>query len=166
MYDIAREIKAAVDIRDVAERYGVHFGARNQANCPFHDDRHPSASIKNGRFHCYVCGLHLDIFEFVQQMDGCDFNGAKERLNDLFRLGLNLKKPASSEEINRKKAEWERREAELAAYRSEYEDKQEEFIRLYRIPKPPPDSPLWGQYARLMGRMDYLEWWFSENRWR
>ena len=105
MYDVAKEIKARVDIRDVAESYGVHFDERRQGKCPFHDDRHPSASIKNGRFHCYVCGLHLDIFEFVQQFDGCSFNGAKERLNDMFRLGLDLKKPMSFAETDRLRRE-------------------------------------------------------------
>lgn len=166
MYDVAKEIKARVDIRDVAESYGVHFDERRQGKCPFHDDRHPSASIKNGRFHCYVCGLHLDIFEFVQQFDGCSFNGAKERLNDMFRLGLDLKKPMSFAETDRLRREREKRKAELAAYRAEYEAKQAEFIRLYRLPAPSPDNPLWGEYAGLLGRLDYLEWWFTENRWR
>ena len=166
MYDAAKEIKARVDIRDVAESYGVHFNDKWQGKCPFHDDRHPSASIKNGRFHCYVCDLHLDIFEFVQQFDGCSFNGAKERLNSLFHLGLDLKKPMSSAEMDRLRQERQKREAEIAAYRAEYEAKQAEFIRLYRLPAPPPDNPSWGEYARLLGRLDYLEWWFTENRWR
>lgn len=166
MYDIAREIKSMVDMRDVAEVYGVHFNGKNQAKCPFHDDRHPSASIKNSRFHCYVCDLHLDIFEFVQRMDGCDFNGAKERLNDMFHLGLDLKKPIPSAEMERLRREREKKEMELEMYRAEYEAKQAEFIRLYRTPPPPPGSPSWGEYAKMMGRMDYLEWWFSMNRWR
>lgn len=57
MFDAAKEIKATVDIRDVAELYGVHFGARNQARCPFHEDKHPSASIKTGGFTamCAIC---------------------------------------------------------------------------------------------------------------
>ena len=166
MFDAAKEIKATVDIRDVAELYGVHFGARNQARCPFHEDKHPSASIKNGRFHCYVCDLHLDVFDFVQQIDGCNFQGAMERLNDAFRLGLDLKKPVPSAEMARLRRERDRREAELEAYRAEYNAKQEEFIRIYRAPKPPAESHLWGEYARLLGRLDYLEWWFTENRWR
>lgn len=166
MYDLAREIKEAVDIQALAECYGVHFGSRNQAKCPFHDDRHPSASVKNGKFHCYVCNLHLDVFEFVQQMDGCDFNAAKERLNDLFHLGLDLKKPIPSAELERRRKDRERRQQELTAYRAEYEDKQAEFIRLYRTEPPATDGLGWGEYARLLGRLEYLEWWFAENRWR
>ena len=89
-----------------------------------------------------------------------------ERLNDAFRLGLDLKKPVPSAEMERLRRERERREAELEAYRAEYNAKQEEFIRIYRAPKPPAESHLWGEYARLLGRLDYLEWWFTENRWR
>lgn len=166
MFDAAAEIKAAVDIRDVAELYGVRFNARNQACCPFHDDRHPSASVKNGRFHCFVCDLHLDVFDFITRMEGCGFRGAMERLNDAFRLGLDLKKPAPSAEVDRRRRERERKERELEAYRQEYGAKQAEFIRLYRMSKPPPGSPSWGEYARLLGRLDYLEWWFMGNHWR
>lgn len=166
MFDAAKEIKAAVDIRDVAELYGVHFGTGNRAQCLFHDDRHPSASIKNGRFHCYVCDLHLDVFDFVMAADGCDFKGAMEHLNDAFHLGLDLKKPVSSLEMEKRREERDRKSAELEAYRREYDAKQAEFIRLYRMSKPPKGSPSWGEYARFLGRLDYLEYWFQENRWR
>ena len=46
------------------------------------------------------------------------------------------------------------------------EDKQQEFIRLRQMSRPEPDSPEMGLYARLLGRLDYLEWWFRENPWR
>lgn len=166
MYDAVKAIKAAADIRETAELYGVRFVGGNRALCPFHDDRHPSASVKNGRFHCYVCGLHLDVFGFVQQMEGCGFREAMERLNGIFRLGLDLKKPIPSAELERRRLERERKEAALAAYRREYEAKQAEFIRLYRMARPEPESRSFGEYARLLGRLDYLEWWFRENHWR
>lgn len=166
MFDAAKEIKEAVDIRDAAELYGVSFGPRGTARCPFHDDRHPSASVKNGRFHCYVCDLHLDVFAFVQKMENCGFREAMERLNSLFRLGLDLKKPLPSAEMEKRRKEQERREAERTAYRRLYEARQAEYIRIRRTPAPPPGSPSMGEYARLLGRLDYLEWWFSENHWR
>jgi DNA primase len=36
--------------------------------CPFHQEKHPSfALFKNGKFHCFGCGVYGDIFNFIQQ---------------------------------------------------------------------------------------------------
>lgn len=167
--DAAKLIKDAVDIRNVCELYGVHFNSRNQANCPFHEDKHPSASIKHGRFHCYVCNLHLDIFDFVTRITGCDFPDAKKLLNDAFHLGLNLDKPVSSDEMRRIEAERRRKAKELDDYRVDYNAHQEEFILLHRLARmcrPSPDEPYMGEYAWAIGRLDQLTEYFSEHPWR
>jgi chromosome segregation ATPase len=46
---------------------------RNMALCPFHDDRRPSLSVKNNRFHCFGCGLSGDTIKFVMLRDGLSF---------------------------------------------------------------------------------------------
>lgn len=167
--DAVAYIKQYADIREVCERYGVAFNSRGQACCPFHDDRHPSASIKNGRFHCWVCDLHLDAIDFVRQISGCDFRTALETLNQLFSLGLDLKKPIPTDEMRRINAERRRKAAELAAYREDYERHHTEFARLWRLTQaatPAPDKPYMGDYAWALGRLEQLNEWFAENRWR
>ena len=47
----------------------------NSCRCPFHDDKHPSASIHHDqdgawRFHCFVCGLKLDVFDVIARREG------------------------------------------------------------------------------------------------
>lgn len=165
--DAAAYIKQSVDIRDVVERYGVAFvGGRNQARCPFHDDRNPSASVKNGRFHCFVCNLHLDCFDFVCQISGCDFKGAMEQLNALFGLGLDLKKPVPTDEMRRIRRERAQKEAELAAYRADYDAHQEEFIRLRRLVRAHGVRSDMGLYAWAVGRLEQLEEYFKTSPWR
>ena len=46
--------------------------------CPFHDDRHASAAINSdeGRFHCFVCGIHEDAIGLIMEREGCDFQNA------------------------------------------------------------------------------------------
>ena len=167
--DTARLIKDAVDIRDVCELYGVHFSGRNQAVCPFHDDKHPSSSVKNCRFHCFVCDLHLDIFDFVMQMTGCDFQGAKEQLNSAFHIGLDLHAPIKSDDMRRLEAERKRKQKELESYRAEYDQMDSEFIILWRLTRayrPEPDKPGMGEYAWALGRIDQLNQYFMDHRWR
>lgn len=43
------------NLQEVAEEYGVIFGANNKAPCPFHDDTSPSLHYhsKNDTYHCY-----------------------------------------------------------------------------------------------------------------
>lgn len=56
--------------------------------CPFHNDKHPSASIKTGKFHCFRCQLHLDAIDFVRKYHSIDFRAAVEMMAD--ELGIPL----------------------------------------------------------------------------
>jgi len=63
----------------------------NSVCCPFHDDRHPSASIYEGkdgiwRFRCHACGVQGDIYDIRAQITGrsrqevlCEANGGNQR---------------------------------------------------------------------------------------
>ena len=71
------EIKATTSMRDVVERYGFRPNRAGFINCPFHDgDRTASLKIYPDSFHCYGCGAHGDIFDFVRLAERCDFKTA------------------------------------------------------------------------------------------
>ena len=53
---------------------------RGKALCPFHDDHHPSMSIKNNRYRCWACGENGDVIDFVMKRDGLAFHEAVRRL--------------------------------------------------------------------------------------
>lgn len=50
--------------------------------CPFHMERTPSFAVypEEQRFHCFGCGAHGDIFDFLQAQEGLDIRAAAERL--------------------------------------------------------------------------------------
>lgn len=50
--------------------------------CPFHDDRHPSASIKDNKLRCFVCNTTLDTIELTRKLHGLSFVEAVRRLID------------------------------------------------------------------------------------
>lgn len=72
----------------VVEQYGFHPNRAGFIPCPFHKgDREPSMKIYKDSYYCFGCGAGGDIFDFVQQMDGCSFKDA------FFLLGGNYDKP-------------------------------------------------------------------------
>jgi DNA primase len=51
--------------------------------CPFHEDHTPSLTVypANGIFHCYGCGKHGDIINFVQEVEQMSFMQALDALD-------------------------------------------------------------------------------------
>lgn len=110
------EIRNRLNIRTVAEHYGIEIKRNNTCLCPFHDDHHPSAHIYPNAFHCFTCNVHYDILGFVMELFGLSAIDAAKKLNDDFNLGISFDyekeyhKPKYSEdaeirEIKRKKRE-------------------------------------------------------------
>lgn len=57
-------------------------GRSVMAICPFHDEKTPSLSIDpvRGLYHCFGCGKSGDVFRWVMDTQGLDFNAAVEHL--------------------------------------------------------------------------------------
>ena len=58
-------VKYGVSCREAAERYGVEVNHYGMALCPFHNDRHPSLYVADDHYHCFACGEHGDVIDFV-----------------------------------------------------------------------------------------------------
>lgn len=84
------EIRNRLEIRTVAERYGIEIKRNNICLCPFHDDHHPSAHIYPNAFHCFTCNVHYDILGFVMALFDLSTLDAARKLNDDFQLVLHL----------------------------------------------------------------------------
>lgn len=65
-------------------------GRSFMAICPFHQEKSPSMSIDPGRglYHCFGCQKGGDVFTFVEETQGLDFNEAIEELAR--RTGIHL----------------------------------------------------------------------------
>ena len=71
------QIKEATTMYEVLGRYGLKSGRGSMVSCPFHgEDKHPSMKVYKDGFYCFACGLHGDVFDFVQNMEHCDFKTA------------------------------------------------------------------------------------------
>lgn len=109
--------------QDAARHYGLTFDRRGWALCPFHQDKHPSMSFRNGRYRCWACNASGDSIDFTARLLGLDAMGAVERLNADFCLALPLhRKPTKAE------AQAARRRLEVARAHKEFEEWRKAFI--------------------------------------
>lgn len=92
--DILTTIKERISFPDlVAETVTLKRrpsdGRPALALCPFHQESTPSFAVYTDGGHCFGCGWHGDIFDWVQARDGLDFRGALEVLAR--RAGVDLR---------------------------------------------------------------------------
>ncbi len=98
MRDLFAQARERVSAEEAARFYGLEFDRRGWALCPFHPDKHPSMSFRNGRFTCWACQAKGSSVDFVARHFGLDHMGALRRLNEDFSLGLPLDRAATREE--------------------------------------------------------------------
>jgi len=80
----SEELKNGIDLRQVAENYGIKFKNRNgkewMACCPFHKERNPSCSFSKRLYYCFSCGESGDVISLVEKLDNCSFKEAVDKL--------------------------------------------------------------------------------------
>jgi DNA primase len=90
--DRVKQVKQANDIVEVVGSYLAlrPAGQTFKGLCPFHDDTRPSFDVdrNRGRYRCWSCGKHGDVFSFVQEFEKVSFREALELLAR--RAGITL----------------------------------------------------------------------------
>ncbi|MBN9738474.1 MULTISPECIES: DNA primase [unclassified Pseudonocardia] len=116
------EVRNRVRVEEIVEEYVAlrRAGAGSlKGLCPFHDEKTPSFNVRpsHGTFHCFGCGEHGSVIDFVMKMEVIGFPEAVERLADRCGVRLTYEGGGSSVqrdrgtrsrllEINRKAAEF------------------------------------------------------------
>jgi DNA primase len=85
-FDYLRDVSQTTSFLDVLDYYNIDYHNsgtdRYKILCPFHDDHSPSLIIYTNSSHdsesfcCYVDNTAGDIFHFIRQMEGGDFQKA------------------------------------------------------------------------------------------
>ena len=79
-------LKAASDLAEIVRASGVDLrpdGTDWIGRCPYHNDTEPSFHVYAGddpHYHCFGCGSHGDVIDFVQKSEGLDFKAAVAKL--------------------------------------------------------------------------------------
>ena len=122
---IANEIKNRLDTIQVFEYYGLQPNRKGFICCPFHNEKTPSFKVYkgNGGYHCFGCGEHGGVIDFVMKYFDLSFKEAIMKLNNDFCLGL----PIGEKLDRRKQLDMAKRSFKA---RQEREAKQNEHNRL------------------------------------
>ncbi|ANY05380.1 DNA primase [Pseudonocardia sp. HH130630-07] len=116
------EVRNRTRVEEIVEEYVAlrRAGAGSlKGLCPFHDEKSPSFTVRpsHGTFHCFGCGEHGSVIDFVMRMEVIGFPEAVERLAERCGVRLTYEGGGSSVqrdrgtrsrllEINRKAAEF------------------------------------------------------------
>lgn len=98
MNNIFQECRERVDAQTAARFYGLSLDRKGWALCPFHRDKHPSMSFKNGHWRCWACGAKGDSIDLVARLYGLAPLEAVRKLNEDFSLSLPLDRPPTKAE--------------------------------------------------------------------
>ncbi len=88
--DIWQEIRQRVSCLDVAPIYGYRPNTGGFIPCPFHHERTGSCKLYpgDGGYHCFGCGAHGDVIDFVSRVAGLSRIDAARELDRQYSIGL------------------------------------------------------------------------------
>jgi DNA primase len=79
-------LKSRADIADIISRHVPlqKKGREYVACCPFHQEKTPSFTVNSekGFYHCFGCGAHGSVFDFIMQRENANFPEAVEKVAD------------------------------------------------------------------------------------
>ena len=80
--DFLEELKTRLPATDVVGRRVklVRSGRDTKGCCPFHKEKTPSFYVYEDHYHCFGCGAHGSIIDFVMETEGLEFREAIQRL--------------------------------------------------------------------------------------
>ena len=88
LQEAKEQVRQTVDIVDLIGSYLPlqRQGNTYKATCPWHDDARPSLQVNPARqsWKCWVCDIGGDIFSFVMQQEGIEFDEALKMLAERF----------------------------------------------------------------------------------
>lgn len=162
--DLAATIESVLDIEQVVEESGVKL-KRGFGVCPFHTEDTASFHVANGFGYCFGCGWHGGVIKYEQDFYNLSYEGAINRLNNVFSLGLPIGRAAT---ISERAAFARARDRHLAQARErqkremDYERLSAEWVRAMRdsrgLRPASPDDPFDDRWVEAIKSVDYLSY--------
>ena len=167
---IADDIKRSLTAQQVAEFYGFQVGRSGFMKCPFHQgDRTASLKLYDGEggFHCFGCGAHGSVIDFVMKLFGLNFRQAVLRINADFHLGLTTSTPdraSRSAALEARREEQRRKDQaegnfQYMAFELHYWKDVLEVFPPVRQGDTAYYHPL---YVEAVKRLPYIEYWLDD----
>ncbi|MEN3976227.1 DNA primase [Emcibacter sp. SYSU 3D8] len=117
------ELRLRVRLTDVVGRQVklVRKGRESGGLCPFHNEKTPSFTVNDekGFYHCFGCGAHGNVIDFVMNTEGLGFPEAVERLAGEAGMALPVWSEGDRAQDDRRKSQHEVMEIAAAWYQSQ-----------------------------------------------
>ena len=159
---VFEQVREAIDMRTVAEGYGLHIDRAGMCLCPFHTEKTPSAKIYPKNLYCFGCGTSADIISFTQRMFNLEKPiDAVKKLNEDFGLHIVVGEAPTTAEVSEYRKRIEARRAyeqwEKQAWKTLHD-----YLWLMReqrelAPKNPDDEPD-RRFVYALNHIDYAEY--------
>lgn len=161
-----QEIKRSITPAQVIEFYTGQQAKHNKYLCPFHNDRHPSLSVKGGHWRCWSCGEHGDVISFAQKYFRIGFQEAVVKIADDFNLDIGMRRPPIKNPLEKlceaiRLESIENNRQEVAYYIEELEEEIDKLTTAHRVlARLGTDEQILRQYAdeidSLIEEKDYV----------
>ena len=155
-------VKENVKLWEAVELYGVDVSRYGKALCPFHNDHHPSLYVADDHYHCFACGAHGDVIDFVGRLFQLSPYDAARKLMADFHLDPD--KPPSAAVIHAKRIQAEAqqlREKERLCFSvlCDYVH----VLRDWKVRYAPqsPDEPVHARFVEACHKLDEVEYWLD-----
>ena len=126
------EIKEAVSLPQAVRFYGYDPNRASFIRCPFHDEKTASLKVYEKDFHCFGCGAHGDVIDFVARLFNLDPVASAKRLNEDFKLGMDLDRPPDTEQIRKHRKTQEARRR-FESWRDQMLNQLDQAIRIANL---------------------------------
>lgn len=102
------EVRARIGIAGVVgKQVGLKRAGRELMGlCPFHKEKSPSFTVseEKGFYHCFGCGAHGSVFDFIMETENLSFPEAVERLAAEAGMEVPVSSPEEREQATRAKS--------------------------------------------------------------
>ncbi len=98
-YMIFDDCKTAVSLQEAVKHYGFTPNQAGFICCPFHNEKTASMKLYEHSFHCFGCGAHGSVIDFVMMLFNLEPLEAVKRLNEDFMLQLDLDRPPDPDQL-------------------------------------------------------------------
>ena len=167
---MAADIRRMLTAQQVAEFYGFQVGRSGFIKCPFHANDN-TASLKlydgEGGFHCFACGAHGSVIDFVMRLFDLNFRQAVLRINSDFHLGLTTRKPdraARSAAMEARREEQRRKDQaeENFRYMTSELHYWKDVLEVFPPVRQGYDAYYHPLYVEAVKRLPYIEYWLDD----
>ncbi|CCQ72453.1 DNA primase [Magnetospira sp. QH-2] len=80
----------------------IRKGNEHQGLCPFHKEKTPSFYVYDDHYHCFGCGVHGSVIDFVMNTENLSFPEAVEKLADEAGLEVPVDSPEERQKAERR----------------------------------------------------------------